>query len=58
VVAVVLNLGLDILTAGGIRWLSIPVILLIAGWSYVIRFLGREFEERKSEADSEAPIEA
>lgn len=58
VVAVALNLGLDIFVAGGIRWLSIPVLLLIGGWTYVIRFLGREFEERKDEADPAASVEA
>ncbi|PEN14950.1 hypothetical protein CRI94_01265 [Longibacter salinarum] len=58
VFAVALNLGLDILVAGGIRWLSVPVLLLIGAWTYVIRYLGHEFENKKDETDSAAPIEA
>ena len=57
VVAVGLNLGLDILTLGGIRWLSVPVLLLVGIWAVVIRFLGREFEDKKDSADSAPPVE-
>lgn len=57
VVAVGLNLGLDILTVGGIRWLSVPVLLLIGLWTFVIRFLGREFEDKKDPTDSAPPVE-
>ena len=58
VLAVALNLGLDLLTAVGIRWLSVPVLLLIGAWAVVIRFLGSEFEDKKKPADPATPVEA
>jgi AAA family ATP:ADP antiporter len=49
VLAVVLNLGLTALVITDVRWLSVAVGALLVLWIAVIRFLGRRYEERKSE---------
>lgn len=48
VFSVGLNLSLPALAFGSVRWLSIPVIGIIAAWIGVIRFLGRQFEAQAS----------
>jgi hypothetical protein len=60
VFSVGLNLSLPALVFGSVRWLSIPVIGIIAAWLAVIRFLGQQFEAQAaaqrtaSEADGTA----
>lgn len=34
-----------------VRWLSLAVGILLVDWIFVIRFLGRRYEERKQEED-------
>ncbi|NBB73568.1 MAG: hypothetical protein GVY35_07820 [Bacteroidetes bacterium] len=60
VFSVGLNLSLPALVFGSVRWLSIPVIGIIAAWLGVIRFLGQQFEtraaaQRTAEGDGAAP---
>lgn len=46
VFSVGLNLSLPALVFGSVRWLSVPVVLVIGAWLAVIRFLGQQFEVR------------
>jgi len=50
VASVVLNLGLTALVTTDARWLSLAVGVLLVAWIAVIRFLGREYKDRR-EAD-------
>jgi AAA family ATP:ADP antiporter len=49
VASVVLNLGLTALFITDARWLSLAVGVLLVAWIFVIRYLGRRYEERKEE---------
>jgi AAA family ATP:ADP antiporter len=53
VIAVGLNLGLTAVAFLDVRWLSLPVLVLIGLWVLVIRYLGTRFEEQK-DPDAEA----
>jgi len=49
VASVGLNLGLTALFITDARWLSLAVGGLLVAWIFVIRYLGRRYEERKEE---------
>lgn len=51
VLAVALNLGLTAVVITDVRWLSVAVAILLVAWIAVIRFLGREYEERKESTE-------
>jgi len=54
VLSVGLNLSLPALVVGSVRWLSIPVLVVVGVWLGVIRFLGQQFEAQ-AEAQNTAP---
>lgn len=49
-VAVGINLGLTALVIAQVRWLSFITMALIAGWIWMVRYLGHAFEGRLKQA--------
>ena len=51
VISVVINLAFAAFFVDQVRWLSLLVLALGAGWLGLVLFLGRQFRERASEAE-------